>query len=281
VRVVSFQSDGRTGFGVVVAGGVVDAMPLLGEQFSTLREVLEADTVSQLAPLLENAADFALADIELLPVIPDAAKTFCVGINYKTHIKEMKREAPEYPWIFMRSNHCQVGHNEAIVRPSASDWFDFEGELAVIIGKEAHHVARENALEYVAGYSCFNDGSIRDFQRHSPLFTSGKNFYKSGSFGPWMVTRDDIPDPTALQLETRLNGVTMQSASVSDLCFDIPYLIEYLSTLGPLYPGDVIATGTPGGVGFARDPHVWMKPGDIVEVEISSIGILKNTVIAE
>jgi 2-keto-4-pentenoate hydratase/2-oxohepta-3-ene-1,7-dioic acid hydratase in catechol pathway len=281
MRVVSFQLDGRSSYGVTVEDGVVNAMPLLGEQFSTLKEVLAADAVSQLAPLLEKAADLPLTDVELLPVIPDASKTFCVGINYKSHIKEMKREAPKYPWIFTRSNHCQVGHDESIVRPSASDWFDFEGELAVIIGKEAHHVTRKDALDYVAGYSCFNDGSIRDFQRHSPLFTSGKNFYKSGGFGPWMVTRDDIPDPTALLLETRLNGVTMQSASVSDLCFDIPYLIEYLSTLGPLYPGDVIVTGTPGGVGFARDPHVWMQPGDIVEVEISSIGILRNTVVAE
>lgn len=281
MKIVSFEIDHRPGYGVVVDGGIVDARPRLGSQFASLRDVLQADALPRLAALQEQATDFALDDVRLLPVIPHASKIFCVGINYLTHIREMQRDIPKYPWIFMRTDHCQVGHNDSIIRPSVSDWFDFEGELAVIIGKQGHRIARKDAFEYVAGYSCFNDGTIRDFQRHSPLFTSGKNFYRSGSFGPWLVTRDEIPDPTVLQLETRLNSEIMQSASVGDLCFDIPYLVEYLSTLGPLYPGDVIATGTPGGVGFARDPHVWMKPGDTLEIEISGVGTLRNSVIAE
>ena len=281
MRIVSFEKDNRTSYGVVVEDGIVDAAPHLGSKYASLRDVLVADALPQLAALQERNADFALTDIKLLPVIPNASKIFCVGINYLTHIEEMQREKPKYPWIFMRTDHCQVGHNDAIVRPSVSDWLDFEGELAVVIGTQGYRIARENSYKHIAGYSCFNDGTIRDFQRHSPLFTSGKNFYRSGSFGPWLTTKDEIPDPTALQLETRLNGEVMQKAPLSDLCFDIPYLVEYLSTIGPLYPGDVIATGTPGGVGFARDPYVWMKPGDTVEVEISKVGILSNSIIGE
>jgi 2-keto-4-pentenoate hydratase/2-oxohepta-3-ene-1,7-dioic acid hydratase in catechol pathway len=278
MKLISFEHNGNASYGIVVGDGVIDAGARMGDRYSTLLDVLDGDALNELKELSNLSTDLLLTDVNYLPVIPESKKIFCIGINYMAHINEMKREKPDYPWVFMRSNHCQVGHLEPIIRPKVSERFDFEGELAIVIGKRAHHIRREEVFDYIAGYSCFNDGSVRDYQRHSPLFTAGKNFYQSGSFGPCLVTTDEIPDPTELSLQTRLNGEIMQHAEVSDLCFDIPYLVEYLSRLGPLYPGDVIATGTPGGVGFGRDPFVWMKHGDTVEVEISSIGVLRNTV---
>ena len=278
MKLVSFTRDGIASYGIATEGGIVDVGALLGEKYSSLRAVLEANALAELEPFSKQSADCSLEEVELLPPIPESGKIFCLGINYMAHINEMKREKPKHPWVFMRTDHCQVGANQPMICPKVSERFDFEGELALVIGKTGHHIQREDALSYIAGYSCFNDGSIRDYQRHSQLFTAGKNFYQSGSFGPWLVTADEIPDPTKLQLETRLNGEVMQSACVDDLCFDIPYLIEYLSSLGPLRPGDVIVTGTPGGVGFGRDPFVWMKDGDTIEVEISSIGVLSNPI---
>lgn len=278
MKLISFEKDGVASFGLVLDGGVIDAGKALGGKYESIRAVLEADDMAALQSLALNAPDYNQNEISFLPVIPKAQKIYCIGINFMAHIKEMKRQVPEHPWVFMRTDHCQVGHEQHILRPQVSERFDFEGELAVIIGKTAHRVSRAAALTYVAGYSVFNDGSIRDYQRHSQLFTTGKNFYKSGGFGPWMVTSDEIPDPKIMTLETRLNGKVMQSATIDDLCFDIPTLIAYLSEIAPLYPGDVIVTGTPGGVGFGRDPYVWMKDGDTIEVELSHIGTLKNYV---
>lgn len=281
MKLVSFRKDGSSSYGIVVDEGVIDAGAVLGAKYASLRAILESNALDELRALTAGPADFSLDDVDLLPPIPESGKIFCLGINYMAHINEMKREKPAHPWVFMRTDHCQVGHDQPMIRPKVSERFDFEGELALVIGKTGHHIKAEDALSYIAGYSCFNDGSIRDYQRHSQLFTAGKNFYKSGSFGPWLVTADEIPDPTKLNLETRLNGEVMQSACVDDLCFDIPYLIEYLSSLGPLRPGDVVVTGTPGGVGFGRDPFVWMKHGDRIEVEISSIGVLSNPIVDE
>ena len=174
-----------------------------------------------------------------------------------------------------------MGHRQPIIRPRASERFDYEGELALVIGKRARHVQREQAYDYVAGYSCFNDGSIRDYQRHTQQWTPGKNFHHSGSFGPWLVTADEQPDPGKLRLTTRLNGNVVQSESVNELCFDIPALIEYVSTWTQLEPGDVIVTGTPGGVGAGRTPPLWMKAGDKVEIDITGIGVLENPVVDE
>ena len=182
------------------------------------------------------------------------AKILCVGVNYRPHIEEMGREIPDYPVVFVRFPGSQVGHGQAVIRPVASEKFDFEGELAIVIGKSARHVKRADGLDYIAGYCCFMDGSVRDWQKHTMQFTPGKNFAKSGSMGPWLVTRDEIPDPKSLALTTRVNGVLMQEGQVADLIFDIPALIEYCSTFTELLPGDVIATGTPGGVGAARTP---------------------------
>ena len=207
-------------------------------------------------------------------------RILCVGINYRPHIEEMGREVPEYPVVFVRFPSSLVGDGEAIIKPAVSGQFDFEGELGVVIGKEARHVSRAEALDYVGGYCCFMDGSIRDWQRHTTQFTPGKNFDSSGAIGT-VVSADEIPDPSLLELTTRVNGETMQSAPVSDLVFDVPFLIEYCSTFMTLRPSDVIATGTPGGVGAARTPPVWLNEGDVVEVEISGIGTLTNPVLDE
>ena len=185
---------------------------------------------------------------------------------------------PTHPTLFVRFPDSHVGHGQPMIRPAASGEYDFEGELAFIVGRGGRHVPASRAMDCIAGYSCYNDGSIRDFQRHTTQFTPGKNFWRSGAFGPWMVTDDDIPDPAALHLETRLNGTVMQSAPTSDLLFDIPQLVEYISTVFPLRAGDVVSTGTTGGVGKARKPPVFLKPGDRIEVEVSGIGVLSNPI---
>jgi 2-keto-4-pentenoate hydratase/2-oxohepta-3-ene-1,7-dioic acid hydratase in catechol pathway len=282
MRIVSFERHGRPGFGVVVGDGVVDASVRLPGQPRSLRDALIGGSLPTLEKFAVMKPDFALSDIAFSPVVADpAAKLLCVGINYLPHIKEMGRERPDRPVLFVRFGDSVVGHGQPLLQPRESEQFDFEGELAVIIGKRARRVSKERALEHVAGYSCFNDGSVRDFQRHSQQFTPGKNFHASGSFGPWLVTADEIPDPRRLFLTTRLNGAVMQHESVGELCFDVPQLIEYCSTWAQLEPGDVIVTGTPGGVGAGRKPPVWMKPGDTIEVEISSVGTLRNPVIAD
>jgi 2-keto-4-pentenoate hydratase/2-oxohepta-3-ene-1,7-dioic acid hydratase in catechol pathway len=280
MRLVSFEKNGRSSFGIVAGSGIVDAAPRL--KCSGLREALAAGASAELERLASRSPDFGLDEIVFTPPIPDAAaKLLCVGINYVPHIKEMGRERPERPVLFVRFGGSIVGHEQPLLKPRESEQFDYEGELAVVIGKRARRVSRERAYDYVAGYSCFNDGSVRDFQRHSQQFTPGKNFHASGSFGPWLVTKDEIPDPRELTLTTRLNGAVMQHESVAELCFDVPQLIEYCSTWTQLEPGDVIVTGTPGGVGAGRKPPVWMKPGDTVEVEISAIGTLRNAVAAD
>jgi 2-keto-4-pentenoate hydratase/2-oxohepta-3-ene-1,7-dioic acid hydratase in catechol pathway len=282
MRLVSFERNGRAGFGVVSGGGIVDASARLSGKPRGLREALAAGALPELKRLAGAAPDFSLDDVALAPVIPDAgAKLLCVGINYVPHMREMGRDRPEKPVIFVRFVDSIVGHGRPIVKPRESEQLDYEGELAVVIGKRARRVSKERALDYVAGYSCFNDGSVRDFQRHSGQFTPGKNFHASGAFGPWLVTTDEIPDPRKLQLTTRLNGNVMQNESVGELCFDVPQLIEYCSTWAQLEPGDVIVTGTPGGVGAGRKPPVWMKAGDTVEVEITGIGTLRNPVVAD
>ena len=278
MKLATFRAAGRTSFGLVVgegpAAGIVDAGRHL--QLPDLRTAL-AD-LAALQPLSGRAPDHKLADVTLLPVIPNPGKILCIGVNYMSHLKETGREPPAFPMIFARFADSQVGAGEPMLRPPESEKFDFEGELAVIIGRTASRVPKERAFDHVAGYSCYNDGSIRDWQRHTVQFTPGKNFRATGAFGPWMVTADELPDPAAQTLVTRLNGEVMQHAPISDLVFDIPALVEYCSTFIDLEPGDVIVTGTTGGVGAFRQPPVWMKDGDTVEVEISGIGTLRNPV---
>ena len=280
MRLMSFKKSGRESFGLAVGAGVVDAGRRL-QGTGTLRDALLADSLPALRRLANEKPDFSRADVEFLPPVADACKLLCIGINYVPHMKEMGRERPEYPVVFVRFADSIVGHGQPMLRPLDSVQFDYEGELAVVIGRRARRVTRAAALDYVAGYACFNDGSVRDYQRHSQQFTPGKNFHASGSFGPWLVTTDEVPDPSKLRLTTRLNGQVVQDESVGELCFDVAQLIEYCSKWAELLPGDVIVTGTPGGVGAGRKPPLWMKAGDTVEVEISNLGVLRNSIADE
>jgi 2-keto-4-pentenoate hydratase/2-oxohepta-3-ene-1,7-dioic acid hydratase in catechol pathway len=280
MRLMSFKKDGRESFGIATDQGVIDAGRRL-QSARTLRDALLADSLPALRRLASEKPDLQLNEVEFLPPVAESRKLLCIGINYVPHMKEMGRERPEYPVVFVRFADSIVGHGQPMIRPSDSVQFDYEGELAVVIGRRARRVTRAAALDYVAGYACFNDGSVRDFQRHSQQFTPGKNFHASGSFGPWLVTADEVPDPRKLRLTTRLNGEVVQDESVGELCFDVAQLIEYCSKWALLEPGDVIVTGTPGGVGAGRKPPLWMKAGDTIEVEISKLGVLRNPIADE
>ncbi|MDJ0949766.1 MAG: fumarylacetoacetate hydrolase family protein [Alphaproteobacteria bacterium] len=282
MKLISYRYGDLVSYGGVVDGEVRDVGKLFGEEMPTLRAALAAGGLEDVVVAAENATpECSVDDITFLPPIPDPAKIILVGLNYTLHVQETGRSDSDYPVLFTRFANTQVGHGEPMVKPTVSDAFDYEGELALVIGKRGRHIAEADALDYIAGYSCYNDGSIRDWQRHTHQFTPGKNFPATGGFGPWMVTTDEIPDPTTLTLVTRLNGEEMQRATTDMLIFTIPYIVHYISTFTELEPGDVIATGTPGGVGFKRTPPVFMKPGDTVEVDISGVGVLSNPIIAE
>jgi len=275
MKLMSFRADGIVSWGVVAGGMVVD----FGSRAPSLRAALTA-----LPALTADAAGLprhALEAVTFLPPIPDPDKIICVGLNYLTHILEGGREPPKQPTIFTRWANTQVGHGQPMIRPNVSHTLDFEGELAVVIGRTCRHVAPENATSVIAGYSCYNDGSIREWQRHSSQYGPGKNFPGTGGFGPYLVTPDEAGDITRASLVTRLNGAEVQRATVDDLVFDVPKLIAYCSTFTELAPGDVIITGTTGGVGAYREPPLWMKPGDVVEVEITGLGTLRNPVAQE
>lgn len=279
MKLASFKLKGKDTWGVVTDAGIIDCGPKLGKKYPDLKSVIAHKAIPEVkAFAAKRKPDAKLAQIKFNPVIGNADKILCAGLNYKDHIAETGRSDSAYPTFFTRFNNSQVGHNQPIVRPKASHHLDYEGELAVIIGKKGRHIKAADALKHVAGYACYNDGSIRDWQRHTTQFIPGKNFPATGGFGPWMVTADEIPDPTTLTLTTRLNGAVMQNTTTDLMIFDIPALINYCSTFAGLIPGDVIVSGTPGGVGFARKPPVFMKPGDVCEVEITKIGILRNTI---
>jgi len=248
-------------------------------QYPDLKSMLAAGALNEFVAALGET--LRLEKITFEPPILQPEKILAVGVNYMAHIKEMGREPPDYPVVFMRYPDSLVGHGAQLIRPRVSDQYDYEGELAVIIGKPARYVGKADALDYVAGYTCLNDGSVRDFQRHGSQFTPGKNFPCSGACGPWIVTADEIPDPSLLQLTTRLNDAVVQSAPVSDMRFSVQEIIAYCSTFTTLQPGDILTTGTPGGVGAGRSPQVWLKPGDHISVTIDKIGELKNEVIDE
>lgn len=276
-------ANSRESIGIVTGSidapeGLID----LGTRYATLKDLLaDPAGLDYARSQAGNPATVKFADAKLLPVVSKPDKVICVGVNFASHIKETGRETPTKPMIFMRYAESQVGANQDMVCPKVSEQFDYEGELAVIIGKRCRYVPRDKAYDYVAGYSCYNDGSVRDWQRHTQQFGPGKNFPKTGALGPWMVTKDELPDYTAQSLKTRLNGVEVQTATLDDLIFDVPALIEYCSGFITLEPGDVIICGTTGGVGAFHTPPLWMKAGDTVEVEISGIGVLRNTIAKE
>lgn len=282
MKLVSFVTANGPGYGVVKDGGVVDLRRRFGDRLPTLRALLSAGALPEAERIARDTApDFPLDGLQLAPVIPDPDKIICIGMNYRDHVAEVGRTVTEKPALFARFAGSQVGHLQPLVKPAISDQFDYEGELAVVIGKQGRHIPASRALEHVAGYSCYNEGSVRDWQRHTSQFLAGKTFAGTGAFGPWLVTADEIPDPARLILETRLNRQRVQHTTTDLMITSIPEQIAYISTMLPLLPGDVIVSGTPGGVGLKRSPQLFMRPGDIAEVEISGIGVLRNPVIAE
>ena len=280
MKLISYRDSKGESYGVATNGGVVNVGRTL--KYPDLRTLLDADALQEVRDYVDGrATECVLDDITLLPPVQNPEKIIMVGLNYATHVAEGGRDTPQYPMLFPRYANTQVGHGQAMIRPKASEKLDFEGELAFVVGKAGRHVAKENAYDYVAGYACYNDGSIRDWQRHTGQFMPGKNFIGTGAFGPWLVTTDEIPDPEVMSLVTRLNGEEMQRATIDDLIFGVPDLMAYITTFTELVPGDVVVTGTTGGVGAYRTPPVWMKEGDTVEVVISGIGILRNPIANE
>jgi 2-keto-4-pentenoate hydratase/2-oxohepta-3-ene-1,7-dioic acid hydratase in catechol pathway len=279
MKLCSFSTNGTATYGILTGRGIVD----LGRRFreATLRDFLAAGNMDLAAALADGAPDHALDAVTLDPVIPNPDQIICVGLNYLDHVQETGRTVTATPVLFARYAVSQVGHGQALLKPRESDEFDYEGELAVIIGKAGRRIPAARALEHVAGYACYNDGSVRDWQRHTSQFMPGKTFAATGGFGPWMVTSDEIRDPSQLTLTTRLNGQVVQQTTTDLMITDVPALIAYSSTILPLVPGDVIVSGTPGGVGAKRTPPLWMRAGDVAEVEISGIGILRNPIVAE
>jgi 2-keto-4-pentenoate hydratase/2-oxohepta-3-ene-1,7-dioic acid hydratase in catechol pathway len=285
MKLVSFRHGGRDGFGVIKGDGVVDltAAFFFETRYASLREVFAAGAVDELRKAAEDSEpDLGLTDISFLLPVPRPSKIICVGQNYYADATaKAAGKRPEYPNVFGRSRESFVPHGEPIVRPKASNQFDYEGELGVVIGRQGRHIAEAEALSYVAGYTCVNAGSLRDWQEHGRQNFPGKNFRHSGSMGPWMVTADEVPDPTQLAITTRVNGEERQHGGLDLLVFNIPFLISYISQFAQLEPGDIISTGSPGNTARDMDPQEWLKPGDRLEVEISGIGTLKNPVEAE
>jgi 2-keto-4-pentenoate hydratase/2-oxohepta-3-ene-1,7-dioic acid hydratase in catechol pathway len=282
MRLASFKANGRVSYGAVSDGGIVDLGRKL--KYPSLLDVLRAGALAEAGAAAKGQPDFAVNDVEMLPPTLAPDKIICVGINYPDRSAEYKdnRDAPKYPNLFCRFPTSLVGTEQPIVRPKVSDKFDYEGEVVLVIGKEGRHVPRERALSVIAGVTLGNEGSVRDWLRHGTLnVTQGKNFDKSGSLGPWMVTADELDPAKPLHLTTRVNGELRQEDTTDRLTWGIPWLINYISTFATLKPGDLIWTGTPTGAGVHRNPPVWLKPGDVVEVAVPEIGVLRNPVVDE
>lgn len=280
MQLISYLAGSRPGFGVLKGDRIVQLDRLTG--FASLKALLAAGAL-ETARLLaaHREGDLAIDAISLLPPIPDPDKIICVGLNYHDHVTETGRTLTEYPTLFTRFASALAAHEAPLVQPLVSEKFDYEGELALVIGTGGRHIAAADALAHVAGYAPFNDGSVRDWQGHTSQFTPGKNFDGTGGFGPALVTPDAVGEITERVLRTRFNGQVVQEARIAQMITPIPHLIAYISTFLTLAPGDVIVTGTPGGVGMKRTPPLYMKPGDIVEVDIEGVGVLRNPVVSE
>ena len=277
MKLISFSKNGNEGFGALSGEHVVDLTGLKGA--ATLRALLEADGLGAAREkLAAGAAAFKLADCVLLPPITNPSKVLCVGINYVEHAAEAGRAVGQYPVIFQRYADTLIGHGAAMLKPKVSEKFDYEGELAVVIGKGGGHISKDDAMAHVAGYSCFNDASARDWQFHTHQYGMGKNFRTSGPFGPWLLTADEVPDYRNLRIRTLVNGHELQNDTPAKLAFDVPHLISYISHALDWRPGDVLATGTPSGIGFKRNPPILLKDGDTVDIVIDGLGTLSNPV---
>ncbi|WP_269931777.1 fumarylacetoacetate hydrolase family protein [Aminobacter sp. HY435] len=282
MRLCSYLHNGRAGYGVVADDRVIDISSVLGDRFPTLANLLaEEDFLDICTQAIGRSSELPLAGIALQAPIPNPGKIICVGLNYHDHMVETRHAPTQHPTLFARFADSQCAHGEPMLMPSVSTEFDFEAELAVVIGKSGRKLQADAALDHVAGYSCYNDGSVRDWQVHTSQFLPGKNFPATGAFGPFLVTADEIPDPQDLAISCRLNGNTVQAARTSQMIHSVAELIAYISRITPLSPGDVIVTGTPGGVGFARVPPLFMKEGDLVEVDIEGVGLLRNRIARE
>jgi 2-keto-4-pentenoate hydratase/2-oxohepta-3-ene-1,7-dioic acid hydratase in catechol pathway len=280
MKLASYKADGKPSYGVVSGDGVITMNERFGGHAASLREALAGGLLPRIKEeAAHGRADRKLSEIKFLPAIPNPEKILCVGINYKSHAAEHGAEAPKLPNIFTRFVNTLVAHDGEMIRPKVSTNFDFEGELALVIGKGGRHIKEADALSHVAGYTCFCDASVRDFTKYS--LVASKNFLGTGPLGPWIVTADEIPDPTKLTLTTRLNGQEMQRSGTDMLLHSIPAIIAFCSVFTPLTPGDIIATGTPDGIGAKRNPPVWMKAGDVLEVEVSGIGTLRTKIADE
>ncbi len=278
MKLLSFVADGKALFGALSGDGVVTMNDRIGR--ASLREALAAGAMEEMRNIARDGKpDRKLREIKFLPAIPRPQKILCAGINYRGHAAETGRELPRAPSMFSRFADTLLGHEGEMIRPSVSREFDFEGEIALVVGRAGRHIKAERALDHVAGYTCFVDGSVRDYQKYS--VTAGKNFPGTGALGPWIVTTDEIPDPRRLTLTTRLNGVEMQRSATDLLIHSIPQIVAFCSDFTALSAGDVIATGTPEGVGHRRTPPLLMKAGDMLEVEITGIGILRTRVVDE
>ena len=289
MRFLSFEANGQAGIGWVKDIHATDFVNLtlaapelprnLKDLICTPGGLAAADAAARKAPA---SAVQAISSVTMLPLIPNPGKIVCMGLNYADHAKEGGNARPEFPSFFLRGNSSMVGHNQAIVRPKASTQLDYEAELAVIVGKKARHLTADNALDYIAGYSCFNDGSIRNYQRKSSQWTIGKNFDGTGPFGPCLVTPKELPPGAAgLRIQSRLNGKVMQDANTDVFLWNVVEALRIITECMTLELGDVIITGTPAGVGYARTPPVWMAPGDICEIEVEGVGILSNPIVDE
>jgi len=278
MRFASYVSGGAVTWGEEVDGLLFDLGPSGKNLAPSLKDVI-AKGISFDSLDRAGAPTVSVDEVEFLPVIVDPGKIICIGVNYRTHQEETGKQAPTVPTVFTRFADSQMGHQQAAVRPISTTQFDYEGELALVIGQPAHHVAEEDAWNAIAGYAPYNDFSVRDWQRASTQWTPGKNFPSTGAFGPYFTPATDIEDVTALHLETRVNGEIRQSAPVADLVFTIPQLIAHVTGFTPLSPGDVIVTGTPGGVGLFMNPPALLSDGDIVEVDITGLGLLSNRVV--
>ncbi|NDR56707.1 fumarylacetoacetate hydrolase family protein [Aliiruegeria sabulilitoris] len=280
MKLLSFVLNGQASWGAVSDQGIVDLGARSNGKYADLRSFIAAGRPRELLAGIDGA-ELGFDEVELAPVIPNPDKIVMAAINYRED-STLPENIPEYPVLFLRLPSSQIAHDAPLIQPRSSEKLDFEGELAVIIGTGGRHIPAEGAMAHVAGYSIYNDGSVRDWQKHSHQFTPGKNFSGTGAFGPWMVEAADLPIPhKCVSLVTRVNGVEKQRTDTSRMIFDIPYLISYISTFAPLEPGDVIVTGTCAGFGSKRMPPEFLKPGDVVDVEIEGIGVLSNTVEAE
>ncbi|MEE2998816.1 MAG: fumarylacetoacetate hydrolase family protein [Pseudomonadota bacterium] len=281
MKIASFKKDGVASYGVVVDNGIIDLGVRLGEKFPALIDNLRANAIDEIRQIIEGKTpDFSLDDVTLQIPVTSPEKIICIGVNYGNRNNEYKdnSDAPKYPSVFLRTPGSFVGHNQDILRPPESEQLDYEGEIVLVIGKGGRRIKEENYLQHIAGLSIMNEGTIRDWLRHGKFnVTQGKNFASSGSIGPWMITTEEVGDLEQLSIQTRVNNEVRQEDSISNMIFKFPYLLSYLSTFFELKPGDLIATGTPVGAGARFDPPIWLKPGDLLEIEVPKVGNLRNT----